>query len=599
MKPRSIATLLTLTLFVPVQLLAQALADRVPDDAMLYVGWRGADNPGDAYGNSRLKAFLDASQIPQLVDQTLPKLLDKMAEKDRSAAEFRAVLGKIGPAFWRYPSALYVGTVDGLNAGSVPMPRGAILVQAGDDADRLKHEFQSLLDRIPPDAASPPVSIDSGSGVVAVMLGNATLDLSGKGQATLAHNKAFTDAMAKVGHDPVAAIYIDAEAVQETIGRAIALYGQQEGHHVWSTLHGDLGLSGLKRIAITMGFDQRDWCAETFIEAPAPRRGLLQLIESPPLTDATLKLVPKSATMVVATHLDLAKLLDVARTVAGKFAPGGAGPVDAALSMAGVPLGLNVENDLIKPIGDEWVLYASPTVGGNGPLGLVLINHPRDAARLDASLRSLARLGNRAIDSGTAKDQPRAHLVDADIAGVPVHYLDTPIVSPAWAIKDGNLYVALYPQTVAAAANAPHETSILDNENFLAMRKEIGPGAEKATEITFFDLPRSAPEGYPYVLAVTRLLGFADMSGLPTPPAVLPSLDKLMPILSPAGAATWTDDAGVHSKAIVPFPGAELLAGPEMILMEGNGFILPAIAKFKAAAAAHATPAPAAQPEDK
>jgi hypothetical protein len=599
MKARSIATLLTVTLFVPVQLLAQALADRIPDDAMLYVGWRGADNPGDAYNNSRLKAFLDASQIPQLVDQTLPKLLDKMAEKDRSAAEFRAVLGKIGPAFWRYPSALYVGTVDGLNAGSVPVPRGAILVQAGDDADRLKHEFQSLLDRVPPDAASPPVSIDSGSGIVAVMLGNATLDLSGKGQATLAHHKPFLDAMAQVGHDPVAAIYIDAEAVQETIGRAVALYGQQEGHHIWSTLQGDLGLSGLKRVAMTMGFDQRDWCAQTFIDAPAPRRGLLQWLESPPMSDATLKLVPQSATMMLAGHLDAAKWLDLARTVAGKFAPGGAGQVDSVLALGGVALGLNIENDLIRPLGDEWVLYASPTIGGNGPLGLVLINHPRDAAKLDASLRTLGRLANRAIDSGTPRSQPRANFVDADIAGLNVHYLDTPLVSPAWAMKDGNLYIAMFPQTAAAAASAPHDKSILDNENFVALRRALSPGAEKASEMSFFDLPRAAPEGYPYVLAVTRLLGFADMSGLPTPPAVLPPLDKLMPILSPAGDATWADDAGIHNKTLIPFPGAELLAGPEVLLMEGNGFILPTLAKLKAAAAAHNTPAQLAQPEQK
>jgi hypothetical protein len=268
--------------------------------------------------------------------------------------------------------------------------------------------------------------------------------------------------------------------------------------------------------------------------------------------------------------------------------------------MGGIALGLNIESDLLKPLGDEWVLYAAPTIGGNGPLGLVLINHPRDAAKLDTSLRTLEQLGNRAIGHGNPAHGPSAHIVDADVAGVSVHYLDTPLVSPAWAIKDGNLYIALFPQTVAAAANAPHDKSILDNPNFVSVRKALGPGAEHASEISFFDLPRAAPEGYPYVLATTRLLGFADMNGLPTPPAVLPPLDKLLPILSPAGHATWSDDTGIHAKSLAPFPGAQLLAGPEVLLMEGNGFILPAIAKAKAAAAAaQARPAAPVQSDEK
>src|SRR5205807_10307051 len=93
----------------------------------------------------------------------------------------------------------------------------------------------------------------------------------------------------------------------------------------------------------------------------------------------------------------------------------------------------------------------------------------------------------------------------------------------------------------------------------------------------YFDLPRSAPVGYPYVLAATRLLGFADMFGLQTPAAVLPSMDKLMPLLIPAGAASWTDDAGVHAKSISPFPGATALGGPAVMLIDGPAALVPAL----------------------
>src|SRR4051812_31119506 len=83
---------------------AQPLADRVPDDALVYVGWRGAADPGSAYQGSRLKGFLDVSQVPQLTRDVVPKILDKIAQQDRGAAVLREVIGKLGPAFWNSPT---------------------------------------------------------------------------------------------------------------------------------------------------------------------------------------------------------------------------------------------------------------------------------------------------------------------------------------------------------------------------------------------------------------------------------------------------------------------------------------------------------------
>src|SRR5262249_48758304 len=109
-----------------------------------------------------------------------------------------------------------------------------------------------------------------------------------------------------------------------------------------------------------------------------------------------------------------------------------------------------------------------------------------------------------------------------------------------------------------------------------------------ASALSFYDLPRSAPIGYPYALAASRLLGFADMFGIQTPAAVLPTLDQIMPLMSPSGSASWTDATGAHERSVSPFPGATLLAGPEAILLEGEAFaasvIIPATAKARAQA---------------
>src|SRR5689334_659316 len=72
---------------------AQTLADRVPDDAIIYVGWRGTTDPGQAYQGSHLQTFVQASQFQATIQQVLPQLLQRFAAKDaESAAAARQVL---------------------------------------------------------------------------------------------------------------------------------------------------------------------------------------------------------------------------------------------------------------------------------------------------------------------------------------------------------------------------------------------------------------------------------------------------------------------------------------------------------------------------
>lgn len=570
MKRRAVIVLFAV-FFSPLLAAAQPLADRIPDDAIFYFGWRGADEPGPGYSESRLKAFLDASALPQLINDALPKVLDKLGEKDRGAAIFRELLGKLGPAYWHHPVAFYVGPVDGLNVAQ-PMPRIALLCQAGAGAAQLKKDINAQLDQLLVNSLVPVTAIEE-DGIVAITLGNVTPDLAAKSKTTLPYRKEFTDAMAQVGKDPLLVAYADIESLTALIDHAITNVPQAA--EKWQAIRDTLGLSGLKRIAWTAGFDGRDFGTQGFVFAPAPRRGLLQLLDSGPITDEALHAVPKSATMVLAGKVDFTKLLSMLRTIGGKFDPAAPDRINSGLGMANVVVGLNVEKDLIEPFGDEWLAYTAPTIGGVGPLGFVVVNHARDAAKLEQSLGAIERLVNDKINSDTPTGKPRGNFVQAKIDGLNVHYFNTPFVSPAWTINNGILYFALYPQTVAAAANATGG-SILDNEDFRGSLKRLG--AVKPSQITYFDLPRSAPVGYPYVLAATRLLGFADMFGMQTPPAVLPSIDKIMPLLSPAASAAWTDDMGMHTRSITPFPGATLLGGPEVIIAEGGGLIVPAIA---------------------
>jgi hypothetical protein len=166
-----------------------------------------------------------------------------------------------------------------------------------------------------------------------------------------------------------------------------------------------------------------------------------------------------------------------------------------------------------------------------------------------------------------------------------VHYLAVPIVAPCWAIKDGKLYAALYPQILAAALEQDGAGgSVLENETFVAARKRID--VKQAVSVSFMDLPKLAPRGYQMVLLGQRsLLGFADMFGLQTPAMVLPPLNQITPHLAPSVGATWVDDAGWHYRGVTPFPGAQLLGGEQALVVTAApvlaGVAVPALAKAR------------------
>src|SRR6476661_4211890 len=73
---------------------AQPLADRLPADTVVYVGWAGADSLGSQYENSHLKAILEASNASKFVDEFLPQVIQKIRQEEPQAA---AALGSVPP----------------------------------------------------------------------------------------------------------------------------------------------------------------------------------------------------------------------------------------------------------------------------------------------------------------------------------------------------------------------------------------------------------------------------------------------------------------------------------------------------------------------
>jgi hypothetical protein len=565
----SIIPLLTLVTFITTATTtasAQPLADRVRADAIVYFGWSGTSAIGPGYEGSHLKAVIDASNFDAVFDEFLPRVMDRIGKE--AGGEFepvRKALTEVAGPMWKHPTAFYFGGVDFKGKDAPPMPRVALLCRAGADGPAMLKRLTDLTKQVPKDM---PLRVAQTGDVVVVSFGfdhaaEAVASPKGAnpgGGKSLAQDDAYRAALANVHKEPLAALYVDVARLLTQVDKAVDTYAPDEAKQQWPRVRDISGLAGLRRMIVTEAFEGKEWGSRGFIDAPAPRKGLLKVLESAPLSDAALQAIPASATIAGVVRFDFARLVSTVRGAVKEFNPEVGAQVDAFLEQGRDAIGLDVEKDVLAPLGDEWAYYSDPTSTGKGMLGFAVVNRLRDPAKAQGSLAKLAELLNALVEEQLRQEKVTVAFKQTKVGDMTIHYLAIPLITPAWAVADGNLYIGLFPRTVAVAAEHVRSKgpSLLQNEPFAAARKQLGGGA-KATSVQFIDLPRTAPDAYASWLMISRVVGVADLFGVDSPPMVGPPLKTLLAHLSPAVTVMWEDDKGWYVHSRVPFPGSNLL----------------------------------------
>ncbi len=592
---------LMILLMVSGAALAQApknppLAEFIPDDAIIYFGWRGTENLKD-YPQTHFKQLMDSSQVGQVIDSVLPQLVDLLSKKDPNAAKGLAVLGPVVRSFWKHPTAFYFGKPD-IAPGTFPVVSMGFLCKAGADAPVLKAKLQDMVDAA---VGSPfPIEVHQDNDMVLISVGSfqrGKLALMGvaKGNPAaeniykLTDSKTFIAARKEMVGDPWMMGYVDLEQFIKSIDALIRLDPNNPQQAPWQLFKKATGLRGLQHLAFASGFDGRDWVDTAWLAAPSPRTGLLSLLDGKPLSDAALRTIPATASSATAFRFDLAGLISTARSTASELDAKAADNIDNAIAQLKNVIQFDVEKDLLAALGDEWVIYNDPSLVGRGLAGYVLVNPLRDADKVANSLMKLSTLGNAAIAMALRNPEIKVSVKQVEQAGTKISYLATPLVSPAWAIKDGRLYAGLYPQVVSAALSAASGSgkSLVDNKDFIQLRKRLG--ADKVSSITWLDLPQTVDSGYQTLMVLSRTyMGLAELAGIDAPAMLIPPLSKIREHVSPAMAVSWTDEQGWHMKSVSPFPGAVILASDQSSLVLSSQFMLagavmPQLARARAA----------------
>jgi prepilin-type processing-associated H-X9-DG protein len=505
--------------------------------------------------------------MPKFFDEFVPQLVQRVRKSNPAAADILRDVVAIGSPVWKHPTAIYFG---GINwTGPQPQPKLAILCDAGADAPDLSKRIDSLLQQAAKDNTNGPMpSVKTYGSLVVLAFGTpASIDAQFQNPPLDCLSKAtkFVATLAQVQPDPAFIEYVDCPGIVKLVDDSLQQMKDAKVIARWTQIRDSLGISGLHEVITTAGFDGKDWQSQAFIGASEANTGILALLHGAPISQDLLKAIPQTADRASAGRLDLDSLLGHIRDVVAQIDPETGDQFDQGLANINQMAGLDIRKDFLAALGDEWATYSDRGVAGPGFLGTVVVNRLRDADTAEKSIDQLTQRINMILAQAIGQPEIKIEFHQQVIDGLTVHYLAIPLVTPSWAISDGNLYLGLYPQVVTAAADQVknHAPSILDRTEYQTVMKRLGDHPAGAVE--FCNLPVTAVDSYTDSLMISRLYtGFADIFGVHPPVMMVPPLKKLLPELSPSGGITWTDAQGMHAKSISPFPGADLVAGASM-----------------------------------
>jgi hypothetical protein len=104
-------------------------------------------------------------------------------------------------------------------------------------------------------------------------------------------------------------------------------------------------------------------------------------------------------------RFDLAKLFDAIRTGVAQFDANAGRQIDEVLEQGRGMTGLDLQKDVLAPLGDEWAYYSDPTTGGKGFLGFTIVNRLRDPKKAEASLTRLQEVINAIVQQQLADEK--------------------------------------------------------------------------------------------------------------------------------------------------------------------------------------------------
>ena len=386
------------------------------------------------------------------------------------------------------------------------------------------------------------------------------------------------------GVEPTLFLALDFARLGGAIETLLAMGGEQvQTARKQLELFGIIGERPLALTAVLGLGEDRAHGAVRIANARAHNAALGALAEGS-LSREDLALVPRDASLASLTMVEPTYLAKLLRTMTP--------PESDPFTQVETLLGLNVEHDLLEPLGTKFGFYASETSGGGGFASMVLFVSVDDEKKLLDSLDHLAGLVN---DLSDAHAQGRVWMREWDRGASPAWTLVFPglpiPLELSAALQGGRLFVAATPQALEAALRQQESGEGLDENDDV---HEFAGDLEGVVSFSYQDTERLARGGYGWLCGLASALANAVRSPLSDardPGMVLPPFEELVRGARPSIAVSRYEGDDLVARSELDRSVAANAAAflgtpftPLVLVGVGAGAIVPQIVKSRMAA---------------
>jgi prepilin-type processing-associated H-X9-DG protein len=354
-----------------------------------------------------------------------------------------------------------------------------------------------------------------------------------------------------------------------------------------------LGLDGVRRLEFVWGFEGDAMRTVIHAAAPAPRRGLLALLDQPTFDANTLPPLPAGLTGFTVISIDLSKtyvqVADLIDHVTGN-GPANVGVLEDAIRQQ---FGLDIRNDLVAGLGPKLALYVQRPAGGapaggnratqmiSGLSGLTLSAEVHDQAAISRALEPLMKVANQLLQQagaggGALEFRKQESARPAYLLDIPAGMLPPPFATlfrPTVVLGKDQLVIGASMIAAEQAANlsgvpadrrwkptgafAPVVSKLPANLVYLRLAdpRETMPAFVESLPVLVQQINAQEAQS----LQMRRPFGAPAPAGAAAALRVdldkLPRAEELIPLLFPATTALRVDGQGASLIAREPIPG--------------------------------------------
>ena len=369
--------------------------------------------------------------------------------------------------------------------------------------------------------------------------------------------------------------YLDVNSVMRSLRKAFGPNSNVVGEL--------LGVSNVEKIQVVGGLDNEGSATHVLMEA-SELEGVLGLLAKNPVNDALFENVPSDSLGAMAMTLDVDGLLELIKTVETIMGPGS--DFEEFKQEFRDNTVVDLETDLVRHLGDSWMLYNGASDGWLS--GMTLVGEVKNTTKLTAAIEKFFQTAGEQVKRMRPRNRPG--LFKQAYAGETIYSMTFPdmFVEFSFCVQKDRIFIGMFPQAVMTAIKGlPVDEVLMDDMQVKKLNdSSFLKGDVKLSGMVYVDAKLQAQVFYPYMqflkTGASTIFRYevgpntlALLEGMELPPA-----RTVIRKVKPTTVLVRTNEQGIEIEARQTIPTNGVVASVPV----GIGMLLPAVGQVRKAA---------------